>query len=139
MTKKVELKDIPEELEKLLSEFLRSSFDVRQKAVQAGAEVFKTAIENASPKDTGKFASSWKIKSKYKNHRYIGNSRLATKPVKRKKSNGEKGEARQGVPLSNILEYSENSPNYGFIRKCFDEVEPQIYQAIKNTIQNGGN
>ena len=57
--------------------------------------------------------------------------------VRRKTKDGSKGEARSGVPLSNVLEYSDN-PHNGFIRRCFDETEPQIFEAIKNTIKNGG-
>ncbi len=138
MSKNVELKDIPDALDELLTDFLHSTFDTRQKAVQAGAEVFVDAVAAATPKDTGEMAQSWQIKTKYPDHRYVGNTRVAKGAVHRKTKGGGKGEAREGVPLSNVLEYSEKSPHYGFIRQCFDNTEPQIYAAIKNTIKNGG-
>lgn len=138
-TGKFDLSELPEALSDILGEFTGSSFETRQQAVQKGAEVFKSAVENATPRDTGKMAQSWQIKTKYKDRRYVGNTRVATGTVKRKTKGGGKGEAREGVPLSNVLEYSENSPHYGFIRQCFDATEPQIYEAIKNTIKNGGN
>lgn len=125
-TSHIALEDIPTALTEILTDFQRSSFDTRQKAVQSGAEVFKSAIEQATPRDTGDMAQSWAIKTKYKNHRYVGNTKTVN------------GGGKNNIPLSNILEYSENSPHAGFIRECFDTTEPQIFDAIKKTIQNGG-
>lgn len=135
---KYALDELPDALDELLKDFLHSSFEVRQEAVQVGAEVFKSAIEAATPKDTGKMAQSWVIQTKYKNLRYVGNTRVAKGKVHRKKKGGGKGEARSNVPLSNVLEYGAKSPHYGFIRQTFDSVEPQIYSAMKKTIENGG-
>ena len=129
---------LPEKLDGILSEFLHSSFDTRQEALQAGAEVFKDAVAAATPKDTGEMAESWAIKTKYKDRRYVGSTRVAKGVVHRKKKGGGKGEAREGVPLSNVLEYAENSPHKGFIRRCFDSTEPQIFAAIKSKLNNGG-
>lgn len=129
---------LPSELQNLLNDYLHTNFTQRQKAVQAGAEVFKSAIESATPKDTGKMAQSWEIKTKYKDRRYVGNTRVASSDVRRKTKGGGKGEARKDVPLSNVLEYSEKSPHYGFIRQCFDSNETAIFNAIKNNL-NGGN
>lgn len=129
---KTTLEKLPDELDKILGDFLHASFDTRQKAVQAGAEVFKSAIENATPKGTGKMARSWQIKTKYKNVRYVGNTRTVS-------GKGKDGRVRDGIPLSNILEYDEKGKHYGFIRQTYDATQPQIYDAIKNTIKNGGN
>ncbi|MCM1218001.1 MAG: HK97 gp10 family phage protein [Lachnospiraceae bacterium] len=136
MAKTVDLKDIPAELEELLTEFLHANYDVRQKAVQAGAEVLVTALESATPRDTGEMAQSWQIKSKYPDHRYVGNSRTAHGTVKRKR--GGKTDAQSNVPLSNVLEYAQNSKHQLFVKQTFDQTEPQIYAAIKNTINNSG-
>ena len=51
-TGKIALEDMPDALTEILTDFQRSSFDVRQNAVQAGAEVFKSAVEQATPRDT---------------------------------------------------------------------------------------
>lgn len=128
---------LPNELQSILNDYLHTNFEQRQKAVQAGAEVFKSAIESATPKDTGEMAQSWQIKQKYKDRRYVGNTRVASGDVRRKTKGGGKGEARKNVPLSNVLEYSEN-PHKGFIRRCFDSNETAIFNAIKNNL-NGGN
>ena len=133
----IPLDELPEALTEILTDFQHSSFEARQKAVQAGAEVFKGAVEAVTPRDTGEMARSWQIKDKYKDRRYVGNTRVASGDVRRKTKDDTKGEARSGVPLSNVLEYSDN-PHNGFIRNCFDSTESQIFEAIKNTIKNGG-
>lgn len=138
MADKITPDQLPEKLNGILSEFLHSSFDTRQEALQAGAEVFKDAVAAATPKDTGEMAESWAIKTKYKDRRYVGSTRVAKGVVHRKTKEGGKGEAREGVPLSNVLEYAENSPHKGFIRRCFDNTEPQIFAAIKSKLNNGG-
>lgn len=140
MSKKImtSLDDLPSELQDVLSDYLHTNFTQRQKALQAGAEVFKSAIESATPKDTGKMAQSWQIKDKYADRRFVGNTRVASGDVRRKAKGSGKGEARKDVPLSNVLEYSEKSPHYGFIRQCFDSNETAIFNAIKNNL-NGGN
>lgn len=138
-TSRLALSELPAALSEILTEYQSANFETRQEALQAGAEVFKSAVEGATPIDTGEMARSWQIKDKYKDRRYVGNTRVATGKVRRKKRNGQKGEAREGVPLSNVLEYGEKSPHNGFIRRCFDSTEPQIFAAIKNTLENGGN
>lgn len=133
----IPLGEMPDVLTEILTDFQHTNFEARQQAVQRGAEVFKSAVEAVTPRDTGEMAQSWQIKTKYKDRRYVGNTRVASGDVRRKTKDGSKGEARSGVPLSNVLEYSDN-PHNGFIRRCFDETEPQIFEAIKNTIKNGG-
>lgn len=113
------------ELDKIFTDFIHATFDTRQKALQAGAEVFKSAIENATPKDTGEMATSWAIKSQYKDRRFVGNTKTVN------------GGGKVGIPLSNVLEYKEGSPHYGFIRQTFEANESQIFDTIKNKL-NGG-
>ena len=139
MAEKVNLTDIDTALGDILDEYSEQMFDVRQKAIQAGAEVLVKALEQATPRDTGEMAQSWKIKKEYPNHRYVGNTKTAKGAVHRKKKVCVNVEARADVPLSQVLEYCENTKHYGFIRKCFDATEPQIFAAIKNTLNNGGN
>ena len=139
MAEKVNLTDLDAAIGDILDDYSEQMFDVRQKAIQAGAEVLVKALEQATPRDTGEMAHSWKIKKEYPNHRYVGNTETAKGVVHRKKKGGGKGEARADVPLSQVLEYGENTKHYGFIRKCFDATEPQIFAAIKNTLNNGGN
>ncbi len=134
MGKTTTIDKLPDELEGILTEFLHSSYDARQEAVQAGAEFFRDKVSSATPKDTGKTAQSWAIKDKYPDHRYIGNTRVASNAVRRKTKGDNKGAARNGVPLVNILEFADNSPHKDFVRRCFDGNESQIYNIIKNKL-----
>jgi hypothetical protein len=131
--------ELPGALTEIFTEFSHAEFELRQQAVQAGAEVFKKAVEEISPRDTGKYAQSWMIKDKVKNRRYVGNTATAHGAVKRKRKGATNGEKRYNVPLSNVLEYSPKSKHNGEIRRCFDDNEQRIFAAIKNVINNGGN
>lgn len=137
MSKTITLDNFKKELEGVFAEFIHSEYEVRQKAVEAGAEVARQALQDNSPVDTGKYAKSWVVKSKkYPNHRYVGNTAVAHGVVRRKTKDSSKGEARQGVPLSNVLEYSEKSPYYGLIRNTFDNAAPQIIEAMQKELEN---
>ena len=119
----VSIEKFSNELEQIFVDFIHQSFDARQDALQAGAEVAKTALENATPRNTGEMARSWGIKTKYKDRRYVGNSKTVN------------GGGKEGIPLSNVLEYKEGNKHYGFIRQTFDNTEPQIFDAIKNKLK----
>lgn len=146
MAKMTTLEQLPNVLDEMLAEFQQEAYETRQKAIQAGAEVLKSALEADSQTyaDTGEYARSWEIKRPYPDHRYVGNTKTAKGVVHRKKfdEDGNRtkgGEAREGVPLSNVLEYAENSPHAGRIRRCFDSNESKIYEAMVKEIINGGN
>lgn len=137
MSKMTTLEKLLDILDEMLAEFQGVAYETRQKAIQAGADVLKAALEADSPHDTGDYAKSWDMKV-YPDHRYVGNTKTAKGVVHRKKKGGGKGQAREGVPLSNVLEYAENSPYIGRIRSCFDSNENKIYETMKNVIINGG-
>ncbi len=119
-TSRLPLDELPSALSEILTDAVRANFDDRQ---AAGAEVFKSAVEQATPKDTGGMAESWEIKTKYKDRRYVGNTKTVS------------GGGKENIPLSNVLEYSDN-PHNGFIRQCFDATASRIFDAIKKTLQN---
>ena len=122
-TSRLPLDELPSALSEILTDAVRANFDDRQAAIQAGAEVFKSAVEQATPKDTGGMAESWEIKTKYKDRRYVGNTKTVS------------GGGKENIPLSNVLEYSDN-PYNGFIRQCFAATESRIFDAIIKTLQN---
>ena len=68
-TGRLALDELPDALSEILTEYQHANFETRQKAVQAGAEVFKDAVEQATPRDTGAMAQSWQIKDNYKDRR----------------------------------------------------------------------
>lgn len=123
-TSRLNLDELPDAMSEVLTDFLHAQFDKRQAAVQAGAEVFKSAVESATPRDTGGMAESWKIKTKNEDYRSVGNTKTVS------------GNGKDNIPLSNVLEYSDN-PHNGFIRQCFDGVESQIFDAIKKKLSGG--
>ncbi|MFR1531965.1 MAG: HK97 gp10 family phage protein [Christensenellales bacterium] len=136
MADTIRLEDYQAELDKILTDFLHANFDARQKAVQAGAEVLRGKLEQASPRDTGEFAKSWKIKEQYPNVRYVGNTKTAKGTVNERGADGKIKRKRENVPLSNVLEYKEGGKP--FIRATADAAESEIFAAIKRTIENGG-
>lgn len=123
-TSRLNLDELPDAMSEILADYSRAQFDARQDALQAGAEVFKSAVENATPRDTGDMAQSWEIKTKYKDRRYVGNTKTVS------------GGGKDNIPLSNVLEYFDN-PHNGFIRQCFDGTESQIFDAIKKKLSGG--
>jgi hypothetical protein len=123
------LEDMGKELDKMLTEFQHENYEMRQAAVQAGAEVMKTALEQTAPRDTGELAKSFSIKDKYPDHRYVGSTRTVN-------GKGADGRYRENIPLINILEYRVGGTP--FVRNTYDAKEQQIYEAIKNKLNNGG-
>jgi len=130
--KGISLGEFSDELNAIFNDFLHQSYEVRQKAVQKGAEKFVEILTPQTPVDTGEMARSWKIKDKIPNHRYVGNTKTAKGVVHRKGKGGKKGEARSGVPLVNVLEYGANSPHKGFFTGAFDSAQTEIFNAIKS-------
>ena len=93
MSKLTHIDQLPDVMDQMLAEFQKASFDVRQKAVQAGAEVLKEALEQDTPRsgEAGAvhMADSWEIKTQYPNHRYVGNTKNAKGVVHRKSKKGK--------------------------------------------------
>ena len=135
MRERIQPTELADTLDGLLKTYLHVSFEKRQEGLEAGAEVLVRALETVTPRDTGEMASGWRVKTNYKDRRYVGNTRTAKGTVHRKRKNGTRGDGRTGVPLSNVLEYAENSPHQGFIRRCFADNEQKIYEAIKQKMK----
>ncbi len=119
--KSMTLNDVGKEIDDIVSDFLHQSFEKRQEALVAGATVFKEAVEQAAPKNQGNYAQSFEIKTKYKDKKYVGN----TKTVNMK--------SKKDIPLSNLLEYGEKGKPH--IREAYDAAENQIYEAIVKTLE----
>lgn len=136
MAETIKMENFAETVEGILTDYLHSEYDVRQKAVQAGAEVLRDRLAENSPRDTGEFAKSWTIKDKYPNVRYVGNTKTAKGSVNERGKDGKINRKRENVPLANVLEYKEGGKP--FIRMTADAAEPEIFNAIKRTIENGG-
>ncbi|MDF2591397.1 MAG: hypothetical protein K0S75_863 [Clostridia bacterium] len=111
-----------DDLEGAIADILRGYGDVVYQATEEGLDAAqKVLIKNlkaASPKGISKqFAKSWKSKKKYKLKRYVGNTKMVP---------GKKGD----IPLSNILEYSSNSPHQGLIKRTYEKSINEMAAAV---------
>ncbi len=125
MGKVIALDQVNDELQAIYGQFIHATFEKRQEALQAAAEVCCRAMETASPTDTGEYASQWVIKTAYYDRRYVGNKKTV------------KG-ADHNIPLSNILEYS-TIHGHPFIQATLDANAQAIFKAFKESLEKGGN
>jgi len=109
-------------LEETLREYGDSVYIATEEGIEAAAKVLSEEEANASPKDSGKFRRSWKIKKGKGLSRSITNTRT----VKSSK-NGD-------IPLVNILEYSKIRGN-PFVKKTYEKAIPDMVDAVAKTIK----
>lgn len=122
-SEKIDLDNLADVVEEILKEFLNTNFEVRQKALQKGAELLKQKLENVAPVGpTGDFQKSFYIEE-YKDHKYVGNTKTVS------------GGGKEAIPLINLLEYSDKTQ---FMRRTFEESKEEIYNEVKKYIENGG-
>lgn len=110
-------------LEDAIMEQLREYGDVVYRATEegltAGEKVLIETLKAESPKDSGEYAKNWKSKGKrFKLRRYVGNTTVV------------KGRKSDAIPLSNILEYSQDSPHQGRIKRTFENSIDKIAAAV---------
>lgn len=123
MSKSIDIDNLEVAVAEILKEYGDIIYKATEEGLTAAEKVLINNLKISSPKNTGNYAKSWKSKGKkYKLKRYVGN----TKMVK-----GRKDE----IPLSNILEYSTNSPHQGLIKKTYLESIDEMAQAIVNEIK----
>ena len=120
MSVKIELSDLGKEIANILDEYGDEVYEAVEDGLDAAESTLINKLKSSSPEGkTKKYRSSWKSKGKrYKLKRYVHN----TKMVK----NGEK----DTVPLSNILEYSEDSKHQGLIKRTFDDSVESMSSAF---------
>lgn len=84
-------------------------------------ELERSPLTPDNPKTTtNKYRKSFRVKRKYKKHRYVGS-------IKTVRYNGS------DVPLSSILEYGENGKPH--LRLIFDGVEEELKDIIIDTMK----
>ncbi len=116
-----------EQLEAALGEILADYGDyvveLTGQALDAGAKVLVRELKAASPRRTGQFARSWRVKKKYKLRRYVGNTKTVPGP-------------RGQVPLSNLLEYGQRH-GHPFIRRTYQSSSAAVARAMVEEIKKG--
>ncbi len=119
MAKTVDIDNLSVAIADLLRDYGDVVFQATEEGLNAAEKVLIDELKGASPKDSGKFAKSWRSKGKrYKTKRYVGNTKTVT---------GSKG---ADIPLSNILEYSSKSPHKGFINRTYQAAIPKMATAL---------
>jgi hypothetical protein len=121
----INIDDLAVSIEEILEEYSDEIFFATEEGLDEAEKVLIKNLEEASPKESGDFAKSWKGKGKkYRLRRYVGNTKLV---------DGKKGP----IPLSNILEYStvRGKP---FIKKTYEKSIPEMRDAIIKSIERKG-
>lgn len=125
MAKKINIDDLEIAIEDLLDDYSDDIYFLTEEGLNEAENVLIENLKNASPKDTGEFAKSWKGKGKkYKLRRYVGNTKMVE---------GKKGP----IPLSNILEYS-TTHGKPFIKKTYEQSISAMREALIKTIERKG-
>ena len=120
---KINVDELEISIAEILKDFNEDVFTATEDGLDAAQKILIKEMKDASPDgETHEFKKGWKSKRKYKSKRYVGN----TKMVKSKAGD---------IPLSNILEYSQNSKHRGFIKRTFEASQEKMASAIINTIK----
>jgi len=118
----INIDDLAVSIEELLDDYSDEIYFATEEGLEAAEKILIKNLKEASPKNTGEFAKSWKGKGKkYKLRRYVGNTKMV---------DGKKG----SIPLSNILEYStvRGKP---FIKITYEKSIPEMRDAIIKSIE----
>lgn len=107
---------IEKEFAKIIKEYNQVMFEAVEDALDVVSLDMQGKLEQASPVGTGPihFKNSWDRKMQYKGVRYIGNTKRVPHD--------------QGIPLSNLLEYSRNGRP--FIARTFEMNINETYQKF---------
>lgn len=136
MAKSIDINNLEVAISDILKEYGDVVFKATDEALGAGEKVLIKNLKSASPSDSGEYKKSWRgTGGKYKLKRYVGNTKTITERIKYKiKTQRVK---HKETPLSNILEYSPQSPHQGLIKRTYQSSVNEIASAIVNEIKKG--
>ena len=122
----IEVDKLAATIRKMLEDYSDVVFEATEKALTKGEQRLIKIMKSTSPNisSTREYRKSWKGKKKYKTKRYVGNTKFVTG-------------AKDDIPLTNILEYSEKSPYQGLIQNTFNSSVDEIANAIFDEIRKG--
>ncbi len=117
----VALSDFSNAVSEILNEIITETYEDIDRGLDKAMDLMRDKLSDASPVDSGLTRDTWEGENKYKNVRYINNTRLN----------------EQGIPVVNLLEFgSKGKP---FVRKTVAENQDEIINIIKGEIENGRN
>ena len=112
------LSDFSEAVRTALWDIASNTFEQIDRGLDKAMDYMCEKLEAASPTDSGLTKESWVKTDKYKNVRYINNTRVN----------------EEGIPVVNLLEYgSKGSP---FVRDTVAREQDTIINLIKGEIEN---
>lgn len=111
-----------------LNEIVDVTYEQIDKGLDKAMDYMIDKLVAASPPGSGLTKNSWVGEGKYKNVRYINNTR--TRPGNRLKGEGA------NVPVINMLEYS-SIKGKPFVARTVQAEQQNIINIIKGEIENG--
>lgn len=113
------LKNFSEAVMEALNEIEAETYEAIDCGLDKAMNLMRDKLTEASPVGTGLTRESWEGESKYKNVRYINNTRVNEK----------------GIPVVNLLEFgSKGKP---FVRATVEREQEQVINIIKGEVENG--
>lgn len=128
MAKSSTLQNFSAAVKEALNEIMDMTYEQINKGLDKAMDYMIDKLAAATPEGTGLTKDSWKGEGKYKNVRYINNTR--TRP-----GNPLNGEGSE-VPVVNMLEYS-SIKGKPFVARTVQAEQQNIINIIKGEIENG--
>ncbi len=128
MAKSSTLQNFSAAVKEALNEIMDMTYEQIDKGLDKAMDYMIDKLAAATPEGTGLTKDSWKGEGKYKNVRYINNTR--TRP-----GNPLNGEGSE-VPVVNMLEYS-SIKGKPFVARTVQAEQQNIINIIKGEIENG--
>lgn len=121
------LRDFSVAVKAALDEIVGATYEQIDRGLDKAMDHMRDKLIAATPPGTGLTKNSWKGEGKYKNVRYITNTR--TRPGNPLKNEGSE------VPVVNLLEYGRKGKP--FVRRTVQSETQNIISIIKGEIENG--
>lgn len=113
------LRDFSAAVQEALGEIVEETYAQIDRGLDKAMNYMRDRLAAASPVESGLTRESWEGEDKYKNVRYINNTRVN----------------ENNIPVVNLLEYG--SKGQPFVRKTVAAEQNNIINIIKGEIENG--
>lgn len=111
------LQNFSEAIKEVLNDIADETYEAIDAGLDKAMDYMRDKLAAASPVDSGLTRESWEGEDKYKNIRYINNTRVN----------------ENGIPVVNLLEYGRKGKP--FLRKTVERETENIVNIIKGEIE----
>ena len=111
------LEDFSEAVREALNEIVDATYEEIDEGLDKAMDYMQDKLSAASPVESGLTRESWEGDGKYKNVRYINNTRVN----------------ENGIPVVNLLEYGKKGKP--FVRKTVQAEQENVINIIKGGIE----